>query len=306
MLSCTDLTFSYQGTPRVKGVGFTVAASSLFALFGHNGSGKSTLLKMLGGSLPIRSGTVTFMGEPAIGRDGFLRRDIRSSFGVLFQTSSSDEKLSAYDNLFFCARMYGLGRDQAHARALWALKHATLEERAHEPVKKLSGGMRRRLELYRCFVHAPKVIVLDEPTAGLDVAEVSKFFGFLAGYRAETRAAIIMASHQADELLFANHVAMMKDGVILEHGSPNAMLAQLDYLRCSFSLDGTHALRLADLHLYDAVNESDGSITAKFKAHDLDDFLKQPLLRDAAFRSFAIIKPSLADVYRDMLQRNAS
>lgn len=300
MLSCSDLTFSYNGTPRVKGAQFSVEPGSLFALFGHNGSGKSTLLKMLGGSLPIQAGAMTFFGENALMPNGYLRRDLRRYCGVLFQANSSDEKLSALDNLILCARMYGLAPEHARARAWWALQCASLEERAHEPVKKFSGGMRRRLELYRCFLHAPKLVVLDEPTAGLDVAHIAKFFTFLKRYREETEAAIIMASHHADELVFATTVAMMKDGIIIAHGSPDTMLEQLDYLKCTFFLDDIAERALVGLHLFDAVKESDGSLRAKFKAHELDNVLKNPLLRELPFRSFAIVKPNLADVYRDM------
>src|SRR5690606_38856830 len=129
--------------------------------------------------LPISRGHLYFLGANAIAHNGYMRRDLREHIGVLFQTNSSDEKLSVLDNLIYSARLYGLNQARAHEQAQWALNQAALSERAHEPVKKLSVGMRRRLELFRCFLHRLKLVLLDEPTAGLDVAEIAKFFAFL-------------------------------------------------------------------------------------------------------------------------------
>lgn len=306
MLTCADLNFAYQGVMRLKRVSLTVADNSLVALFGHNGSGKSTLLKLLGGSLPVQSGGVEVFQKPAIGRDGYLRTDMRHHFGLLFQGTSSDEKLSLMDNLIFSARLFGLSRENARERALWALAQASLSDRAREPVKKLSGGMRRRLELYRCFLHWPKIVLLDEPTAGLDSAEVAKFFDFLKAYLKETRASVIMASHHADELLFADLVCMMKDGEIIAQGTPNAMLAKLDYLRCVFQCAHEDSSSLRELPLYDWQTQADDSISAKLRTSALDALLKNPILRDAPFKSFSIERPSLAHVYRDLCEERIS
>ncbi len=306
MLTCTDLTHAYKDTVRLASVSLQVPRGSMFALFGHNGCGKSTLLKMLGGSLPVRTGQVTWQNQSALSTSGYLRQGIRHQVGVLFQSTSSDEKLSVLDNLLFSARLYGLDASLAQARARETLALASLTDRAHDAVKKLSGGMRRRLELYRCFIHQPQLLLLDEPTAGLDVEERKKFFAFLTNYKQQHNAAIVMASHLADELVCADHIAMMKDGKILEQGTPAAMLKRLNYLRCSFVVDATHDLKLDSLPLlFDRKQNPHGTITAKFTASHLDDFLQSSVVRAASFSSLSIDRPSLADVYCDLVQDEA-
>ena len=222
--------------------------------------------------------------------------------GVLFQNSSSDEKLTVLDNLVFSARLYGLDATQALAQAHEALVFASLIDRAKDAVKKLSVGLRRRLELYRCFMHKPQLVLLDEPTAGLDVAEIKKFLVFLKHYQVTNQAAIIMASHHADELLVADHVVMMKEGRVLEQGTPFAMLRRLDYLRCSFVLDNADSTMLDSLQLFHREQNPDGSTSAKFRVDYLDTFLKSAFVRHASFKSLSIEKPSLGDVYRDLAQ----
>lgn len=300
MLECADLSFSYQGVKRVDSVSLSAVSGCLLALYGHNGSGKSTLLKMLGGSLPVESGSVSVFQQPALLPNGYLNPSLRYHFGILFQGTSSDEKLSVLDNLLFPARLWGLDKKTAIERARWALSASSLEDRAQELVKKLSGGMRRRLELYRCFIHWPKIVLLDEPTAGLDGAEIKKFFAFLKNYQRETNATVIMASHHADELIFADHVVMMKDALIIANDTPSAMLAKLDYLRCSFLLAAGDVGALKNLPLFDWEPQPDMSTTAKLRTSYLDKFLQDQVLRDVPFKSLSIERPSLADVYNDL------
>lgn len=306
MLEGHELSFSYEKTERLHRVKFSVAPGALLALFGHNGSGKSTLLKLLGGSLRVQQGSLSWNGQSALAANNYVRADLRRHCGILFQGSSSDEKLSVRDNLMFSARLYGIGRAAALKRVDEILQMSTLTARAHEKVKKLSLGTRRRLELYRCFLHAPKIVLLDEPTAGLDGAEITKFFSFLQRYREENRAVIIMASHHADELLYADKVLMMKDGRIVDEGTPSAMLAQLDYLRCSFQLEACAHHVVDSLKVYESEHHPDGSIHAKIKTRDLDHLLKHPALSEAPFKLFCIEKPSLSDRYRDVIASGAT
>lgn len=306
-MECIDLDFFYQTKKRLNKVTFAAPSGALVGLFGHNGSGKSTLLKLLGGSLPVARGQVKAFSRSAIDENGYLRMDLRREFGVLFQGSSSDEKLSLFDNLRLVARLWGMNNNQSLEQTWLTLENSSLSERAHEPVKKLSGGMRRRLELYRTFIHRPKIVLLDEPTAGLDVAEVAKFFEYLKNYRRETGALVLMSSHHADELLFCDQVIMMKEGQIVSQGSPRAMLEGLDYFCCSFMLnDPKGAQKLYELELYDQVLSPDGWTRAKVKMSQLDPLLNSPLLRDDLFKSFSIARPSLGDVYKDLCNMGAT
>jgi ABC-2 type transport system ATP-binding protein len=301
VLSCTDLEYSYGPRRRLKGISFSANAGALIALFGHNGCGKSTLLKLLSGVLPVQKGSVSLEMQSALNPEGYLRHDLRARIGVLFQGTSSDEKLSAADNLKYAASLMGVPTAKINEKIEWALLQSGLKEHAYVPVKKLSGGMRRRLELYRTFLHRPQLVLLDEPTAGLDILEARRFFSFLKNYQNDTNALVIMSSHHPDELLACHEVIMMHEGEICAQGSPVVMLNKLDYLRCSFSLHRDHDRSpLVDLDFFALTEETDGVIKGKIKGQEIDSFFKSSFFPKDAFKSFSVEKPSLADFYEDI------
>lgn len=302
MLECADLNYYYGSSHRLKGVSFGAASGSLLGLFGHNGCGKSTLLKMLGGSLPVKSGNVMFFKGVAIGNDGYVLFRFRKNMGVLFQDTSSDEKLSAFDNLVYGARLMGLSRSSEDDLVKKTLRLANLSERAHDQVKKLSGGMRRRLELYRTFLHRPKIVLLDEPTAGLDVLETARFFSFLKDYQRETGATVLLSTHRPDELMHCDRVIMLVEGRMKADRTPLDMLKDLDYLRCSFAVnEGVASVKLDDLGLFDMVfDDVESTLRAKIRVSDLDTLLSSPMLRRGALKRFSMEKPNLADAYEEL------
>lgn|GEM_PF-2161357 len=302
MLLCSGLDFYYGSVHRLKNLALAVPNESLIGLFGHNGAGKSTLLRMLGGSLPIHHGDYSLDSESALDTNGYLRSDWRRQFGVLLEGTSSDDKLSAYQNLVYSARLMGVSLPLIEDAAISTLKEADLYDRAHEPLKRYSHGMRRRLELYRTFMHKPKVVLLDEPTAALDVGESTKFMAFLKQYRRETKASIIMSTHRPDEVMQCERVIMMKDGRIVSDQPPLSLVVGLDYLLVLLTLaDGIDALELFP-YLYEAQrDEAAGLIRAKLPRQNLDGFLKSPLLRGQQVRAFSVEQPTVADAYKDMV-----
>lgn len=295
MLEC-NVSFSYGSKKRLN-VDFNLS-SGIIGLFGQNGSGKSTLLKILGGSLPA-SGAIKIDGHNAIGSDGFLKASVRKDLGILFQETSSDDKISAFDNLFYASLLMGFDKNEAKNQASETLKLSGLEERAYEPVKKLSGGMRRRLELYRTFLHNPKIVLLDEPTAGLDVKETSRFGEFLKAYQEKTDALVIIASHSPEELLMCTRVLFLAEGVLLADDSPEKLLGALDYLCLSLKLKGeiAPALKLTDM----AHDKKNGLLTGKISAQKLDALLTdQAFFKNDLVKGFTVDMPTLADAYRTL------
>lgn len=304
MLECTGLDFYYGAAHRLKDVSFSAEPGALIGLFGRNGAGKTTLLKMLGGTLPIRSGQFRLFGKPAVDDQGYLRTDLRRDFAVLFQGTSSDEKLSAYYNLAYGARLMGVPSAKIDEVVRRTLTFADLADRAHEPIKKYSGGMRRRLELYRSFMHSPRVVLLDEPTAGLDVLESQKFFSFLKDYQKRNQAVVIMSTHRPEEAINSDRVIMMTDGVILADRSPNDLILELNYLCCSLALEENFDPRGLFSSIFDVVLDNrEGMMRAKLPISELDAFLKSPCLRDQKIKAFAIEKPTIADAYHDLCRR---
>lgn len=306
MLKCKNWDFYYGSSQRLKDVTIEISNGAIIGLFGHNGSGKTTLLKMLGGILPIRFGEYLLFDKSATDTYGYLRRDLRRYFGVLFQGTSSDEKLSVYHNLIYGAKLMGISNDKLEAVVNETLKLADLKDRAFAPAKKLSHGMRRRLELYRTFMHRPQIILLDEPTASLDVMESQKFFSFLKQYQKNTKALVIMSTHRPEEMMETNRVILMKNGMIIGDLPPKELIADLNYVRCSFTL---HDGKARDVHpaLFDVEFDSlENNIRAKLPLQDLDAFWQSRILRDRSVKAFSMEDPTIADVYEDLCRTSPS
>lgn len=302
VLECTNLDFFYGKLQRLKSLNLRIDGGSLLGLFGSNGSGKSTLLHMLGGSLPVLFGEYRLFGMTAVDKSGYLRTDLRPNIGILFQGTSSDDKLSGSENLAFTAELMGIKKSERDGIIRECLERADLCERAHEQVKKFSGGMRRRLELYRTFMHKPKIVLLDEPTAGLDVAESQKFLSFVKNYIAETRAIVLMASHRPEELVLADNVLMMFRGESIGCSSPSELIARLNYLRCTFSFSTERAVCEFSSSFFDIEYDATRAcVTAKLPVGDLETMLKSPLLRDGSIKAFTLEHPSVADAYADVV-----
>jgi ABC-type multidrug transport system ATPase subunit len=299
VLSCSDLQFSYGSKQRLNGVSFAAHAGEVVGFFGHNGSGKSTLLNMLSAVLPINHGSVHFLGCDAVGKDKFLKRELRRFFGVLFQGTSSDDKLCSVQNLNYYGRLMGIPQSEITSKVFAILMQAQLEHRADEPVKKLSGGMRRRLELYRTFLHQPKMLILDEPCAGLDAQESARFLLYLKQYQLQTNAAVIMASHDPAEILACDRVIMMSDGSVIADGTPKDMLKQLNYVRCTITVKDGDPVDVGNMPWFD-VDRDQCVLKAKINSHAVADFLRHPFLLSPAVKGFAIENPSLADVYEGL------
>jgi ABC-2 type transport system ATP-binding protein len=304
MLECINLDFFYGSSQRLKRVSFKANSPSLIGLFGDNGSGKTTLLKILGGALPLSIGDVRMFNQGALNKEGYIRKELRHVIGFLFQTTSSDEKLSAFSNLFYSAQLMGINTANIEELVKKTLYLANLLDRAHEPLKKLSVGMRRRLELYRTFIHDPKIVLLDEPTAGLDVFESKRFFSFLKDYQKCTNALIIMSTHHPEDLLNLERVLLMKNGGIIADQSPHALISGLHYIRCSFSLNDKSVLKDFSKELFDIENdETNDVIRAKFSSNKLDGFLQDPILRNNSIKLFSMEKPNIADAYKDLCRK---
>lgn len=293
------MNYHYGAAHRVKEVSFTVHEGEVLALFGHNGSGKTTILNMLSGVLPVLSGEITWNDKPALDQRGFLKSDIRACLGVIFQGTSSDDKLSLRENYCYAAYLMGLNKHNAQQLTDAMLGEARLLDRADDKVKNLSGGMRRRLELYRMFLHAPSLLMLDEPTAGLDVKEAQRFFKYLSQYMAEKKACSVIATHSPEEALLCNRVIMLKDGQKILEGKPQELVASVPYVRLLLAYERMPQKNDLDyLPWFDVViDEEQACIRAKVHREKMMEIWQSPLLHAPWLKSFSQINPTLADVY---------
>src|SRR6478736_4750737 len=178
----------------VNGISFAVEEGEIFGLLGPNGAGKSTLIRMLVTLLPPTGGTAVVNGFDIVKEaDG-----VRQSIGVIPQAMTSDLELSVEENLIIFAKLYGVPRAKREKLIDQLLEAVQLTEWRHAPVKHLSGGMRRRVEIARGLVHEPRVFFLDEPTTGLDPVSRTNVWDMLRRIRQTHQLTVLVTTHYMD------------------------------------------------------------------------------------------------------------
>jgi len=212
---------SYGSNRAVNGVSLKAHAGEFIALLGPNGAGKSTLFQLLSGLFVADSGRIEVMGNdmsrnavPALAR-----------LGIVFQQPTLDLELTVTANLLFHAGLHGMPRADAKARIERELERLGLKDRAHDKTAQLSGGNRRRVELARALLHDPRVLLMDEPTVGLDPASRSDLLKLLLAMRSERRVAVLWATHLVDEVADADRVVVLHRGKVLADTTPAKLKA---------------------------------------------------------------------------------
>jgi ABC-2 type transport system ATP-binding protein len=219
----------------VKGVSFEVEEGEVFGLLGPNGAGKSTLIRMLTTLLAPTDGTAIVNGfDIAKDADG-----VRRSIGVIPQAMTSDLELTVEENLIIYAKLYGVPRERRTTLIPDLLASVELTAWADKPVRNLSGGMRRRVEIARGLVHEPRVFFLDEPTTGLDPVSRVAVWEMLRRIKAERSLTVLLTTHYMDEAdRLCDHIAIIDHGELKALDSPAMLKASVpgqNLLEMSFS-----------------------------------------------------------------------
>ncbi len=222
-IEAQGLSRRYDDLVAVDQLDLSVEQGELFALLGPNGGGKTTTVGMLTTWLRPSAGVARVAGYAVAAEAHEVRRRI----GVVFQGPSLDEQLTAYENLDFHARIYGMPRPLFRQRAAELLALVELSERQHEPVRNYSGGMRRRLELARGLLHQPQVLFLDEPTVGLDPQTRRAMWDYLHTLRQQSGVTIFLTTHYLEEAEGCDRVAIIDGGHLIALDTPAALKAGL-------------------------------------------------------------------------------
>ena len=234
MVEVERLVKRYRGAQRnaVDDISFDVGAGEFFALLGPNGAGKSTTVSILTTTLAPTSGHVRIAGLD-------LRADpaaVRHRIGIIFQNPSLDMNLTGEENIRLHAIMYGLYPYRPTYRLMPARYRQQISETAavlgmesnlFQPVRKLSGGMRRKLEIIRALMHQPQALFLDEPTTGLDVASRRSLWAYLSEIRQRSETTIILTTHYLDEAEAADRILILDHGQVVARGAPADIKAQV-------------------------------------------------------------------------------
>jgi len=207
----------------LDGVSFDVRSAEIFALLGPNGSGKTTLFRILSTLMLPSGGRAVVQGCDAAGDPTGLRRHI----GVVFQAQSIDIKLSAEENLRHVGHLYGLSGGALKVRIREMLGRVGLLDRAKDRAETLSGGQQRRLELAKGLLHRPSVLLLDEPTTGLDPGARRDLWQYLHMLRDEERVTVIVTTHLMEEAERCDRLAILSHGKLVALGTPVELRSEI-------------------------------------------------------------------------------
>jgi ABC-2 type transport system ATP-binding protein len=221
----------------VNGISFTVEDQEIFGLLGPNGAGKSTLIRMLTTLLLPTAGTATVAGFDIVReQDG-----VRKAIGVIAQAMTSDLELSVEENLLIYAKLYSVPRERRNRLIPELLEAVELTQWANKPVKNLSGGMRRRVEIARGLVHEPRIFFLDEPTTGLDPVSRVAVWEMLQRIKARRDLTILITTHYMDEAdKLCDRIAIVDHGQLMALDSPMRLKASIpgkNILEVSFATE---------------------------------------------------------------------
>jgi ABC-2 type transport system ATP-binding protein len=223
VISVRELVHRYDNRPALNGVSFDVRPAELFGLLGPNGSGKTTMFRILSTLMVPVAGQAIILGHDAAKDPSQLRREI----GVVFQTQSIDLKLTATENLQHQGHLYGLHGSALRSRIREILQRVGLTDRARDKAETFSGGMQRRLELAKGLLHGPRVLLLDEPTTGLDPGARRDLWQYLSMLRDEERVTVLVTTHLMEEAERCDRLAILNEGKLVALGTPTELKREI-------------------------------------------------------------------------------
>lgn len=218
-IEASNLSFRYGDRPVLREVSFALTSGRFHALLGPNGAGKSTLFGLLTRLLALQQGELRFAGQSLKHQPAEAMRQI----GVVFQQNALDLDLTVRQNLQYHAALHGLSRKEARARGDRELERFNLLERANDAVRQLNGGHRRRVEIARALLHEPSLLLLDEPTVGLDVASRKALNEHVRTLSEEDGLTVLWATHLIEEVRADDRVLILHQGQLLADGNGQAI-----------------------------------------------------------------------------------
>lgn len=220
-LDVSHVSHAYGARKALDDVSLVLEQGRFGVLLGLNGAGKTTLFSLITRLFDTRAGSISVLGYRVNQQPGEALRRL----GVVFQARTLDLDLTVMDNLLYHASLHGIGAREARARARDALADVDLADRARDPARKLSGGQMRRVEIVRALLHQPLLLVLDEPTVGLDVASRAAILDHVRGLVCNRGVAALWATHLLDEIDPTDHVVVLHQGKVLADGVASSLIA---------------------------------------------------------------------------------
>ena len=295
------LTHDYGSRLALDGLSFQVRPAEIFGLLGPNGSGKTTLFRILSTLMVPTGGHARIAGFDVATEPNRVRQQT----GIVFQATSLDLKLTVAENLMHQGHLYGLRGSRLQARAKEVLARVGLTDRAKDMVETLSGGQKRRIELAKGLIHSPSVLLLDEPSTGLDPGARMDLWNYLRILRDEQGVTVLVTTHLMEEAEHCDRLAILSAGKLVAHGSPAELKAQIGGDIVQFETRGAEAAGELAAGIAQRFAASPNAVspnvvgnTVRIEREQGHRFLTEVVEAfPGAIESVSVAKPSLEDVF---------
>ncbi len=307
ILEINKISKKYGKKQALNDVSFNIKEGDMFGLIGPNGAGKSTLISIISGILSPLEGSVKIGGYD-IKKEPIKAKQL---IGLVPQDLALSEDLSARDNLEFFGRLYGLKGKKLHQAVDEALKLAGLEDKKKQAVKKFSGGMKRRLNLVAAIMHKPRLLILDEPTVGVDPQSRNNIFEFLRKINKEENTTILYTSHYMEEVeALCKNIFIIDDGKEVASGDLNSVKEKvsetvtLSIRTTEKNLEAIDKLSILDGALKVEDNDTEIKILYERKKLNLDEVIRTLQSCNASIKSLDIQELNLGEVFLQLTGKN--
>lgn len=288
-----QLEFRYGERVALAGISFQIAPGEIFGLLGPNGSGKTTLFRILSTLLPVQQGSANLDGHDLASDPDGVRREI----GVTFQSPSLDIKLTVRENLVHQGHLYGLSGQRLKVRCDEVLEQLGVADRANDYAEKLSGGLKRRVEIAKCLLHRPKILLLDEPSTGLDPGARHELWKAIMSLQKSDGVTVLVTTHLMEEADRCTRLAILDAGKLIAEGAPGELRAQVggDSLTVQTDQPDELAPKLEQRFQVQVNRVGDALRIEHERGYELLGEIANSL--PGEFRSLTLGKPTLEDVF---------
>ncbi|HSU79868.1 MAG TPA: ABC transporter ATP-binding protein [Candidatus Angelobacter sp.] len=293
VVSVKNIGKRYGKNVALQDVTFSVEAGSCFGLLGPNGAGKSTTMKVLTGIVEADQGDVTILGKEA----GKQRREIQRQVGYVPQAITLYEKLSAYENLVFFGEMNGVRGRLLKQRITEVLEQTGLSDRANDAVKTFSGGMKRRINIAVALLHKPKLLILDEPTVGIDPQSRNRIFEIIRTLKGDGVTTIYSTHYMEEVEALCDHIAIIDHGKVITEGSLNDLFDR--YGKKSLYYEATGVVNAPTFtHTTKVYPKNKGwVIETEHPVETMQDVLRDAQVKGLEIKALEMMRPNLETVF---------
>lgn len=297
IIEIENLKKSFKETRAIDGISFKVKEGELFAFLGVNGAGKSTTINVICGVLPMDEGKVTVCGCDAFENS----ETVKEKIGIVFQSSVLDKRLTVSENLKMRAALYGITGKNFTKRLDELQKLLDFGDILKRPVCKLSGGQRRKIDVARALIHKPELLILDEPTTGLDPKTRMTLWGVIDGLRRETGLTVFLTTHYMEEAANADYVVIIDGGKIVCEGTPHELKNRYasDFIRFYDNIDEAENY-FAPLGY--GIKRERGFLQVEIKG--TDEIARRMREKPEIFNDFEVLKGNMDDVFLKVTGKN--